>query len=148
MRDILSATCIICPVHKGMLKPIIISYKLTSCQLLILYKYLQTPRILLSIIMLYKEQKVTKRDFKGNDNYKFKFPKSMKIICARYFCVQRANGKCCMAFFFCWGVYSLSIEPFLSTLKDDCLIPIHQYWPTWGRQKFLYKGRHNLKELF
>ena len=28
----------------------------------------------------------------------------------------------------CWGVYSLSIEPFLNTLKDDCLIPIHQYW--------------------
>ena len=47
--------------------------------------------------MLYKEQKVTKRDFKGNDNYKFKFPKSTKIICARYFCVQRANGKYCMA---------------------------------------------------
>ena len=34
----------ICPVYKGMLKPIIISYKLTTCQLLILYKYLQTLR--------------------------------------------------------------------------------------------------------
>ena len=31
-------------------------------------------------------------------------------------------------FFCCWGVYSLSIEPFLTSLKDDCLIPIHQYW--------------------
>ena len=30
--------------HKGMIKPIIISYKLTTCQLLIQYKYLQTLR--------------------------------------------------------------------------------------------------------
>ena len=42
----------ICPVYKGMLKLIIISYKLTTCQLLYptnTYKYLQTQRILLTI---------------------------------------------------------------------------------------------------
>ena len=40
----------ICPVYKGTLKPIIISYKLTTCQLLKLYKYLQTLRVLLTIL--------------------------------------------------------------------------------------------------
>ena len=32
-----------------MLKPIIISYKISTCELLILYKYLETLRILLTI---------------------------------------------------------------------------------------------------
>ena len=39
-----------------MLKPIIMSYKLTVCQLLILYKYLQILRILLTIIVKCKVQ--------------------------------------------------------------------------------------------
>ena len=42
----------ICPVYKGMLNPIITSYKLTMCQLLILQEYLQTLRILLTIPLL------------------------------------------------------------------------------------------------
>ena len=42
----------ICPVYKGMVKPIIFSYKLTMGQLLLLYKYLQALRILLTIVGL------------------------------------------------------------------------------------------------
>ena len=72
--------------------------------------------------MLYKEQKVTKRDFKGNYNYKFKFPKSTKIICARYFCVQRAKGKYCMAVgtvFLCKNMIQNSLEMKIVAFKCE-----------------------------
>ena len=62
-----------------MLEPIIISYKLTTCQLLILYKYLQTLIILLTILMLHG-QTTTKTKCHLVD-YHFAFALALHCIC-------------------------------------------------------------------
>ena len=61
--------------------------------------------------------------------YKVEFIKNMNVIMVYINFTVLDFGLIChfikyyiLNVFFCWGVYSLSIEPFLTSLKDNCLV--------------------------